>query len=416
MVSGGGDSMCLLRLCAEILQSGFFVVHVNHGIRAESEAEAELVRAECERLNVPMRYEKADIPALAESTKVSIETAAREYRRAVMRDLVESGEADVVLTAHHADDNAETILMHVLRGSGLKGLSGMRERDGFIVRPLIHITREQIDAFNRENKVPFATDESNYDSTYTRNFIRNEVMPLLKTRFDPTAALNRLADAAAVDEAFIRAHLDASNIKFEHGEVTIPLSAFTTEALAPRYVFEALSLLGVTDTDSRAVRRVQGLLRSGTGKRVPLGNGLTAVRDSEDITFYRAAAMSDAVQPFTGYGEYPAFGIRVLPCPLVPAAGKLRFDLNAIPAGAVLRFRRAGDRFTPYGGRAKKLKEYLIDKKIPVRTRDKLPVICYNEEVLVLCGVEISHRARLTSEARPAEIVFTGETPWINSK
>ena len=411
-VSGGGDSMCLLHLCAGRIPHGFFVVTVDHGIRPEAADEARFVRDECARLGVECLVYKADVPALAAAEGDGLETAGRRYRRELMRALIDGGQADVVLTAHHADDNAETVLMHALRGAGVGGLIGMRVRDGYVVRPLIGTRRAEIAAYNAAFSVPYVTDPSNADSRYTRNFIRNEVMPLLNSRFDAAGALNRLAAAAAADEAYIRAQMKEDCIRAADGGITLTDGAFSADALAPRYVFEAMRRLGADDYDSTAAARAIDLYAGRTGRRAPMSCGIEAVREASGVTLYRPAPAEYRETPFAGPGPYPAFGLEVRPCPPVPEKGRQRFDPGAVPDGAVLRYRREGDVFRPFGSGRKKLKEYLIDKKIPVRIRDKLPLLCYNEEVLVVCGLEISDRVRLRDGGKAAEIVFTGEIPW----
>lgn len=414
-VSGGPDSMCLLSLCAGA-GLDFFVVTVNHGIRPESADEVRLVQSECARQGIPCEVYAADVPALARASGDSLETAGRLFRRRIMAELTAAGRADVILTAHHADDNAETVLMHILRGSGLNGLIGMRVCDGPVVRPLIETTRAEIESYIRAHDIPFATDESNADSRYTRNFIRNEVLPLLNSRFDASAALNRLSRHAAADEAYMQAQMRDEYLAVRDGEVTLLNGAFDAPALAPRYVLRALTLLGANAYDLTAIERTIALFNAQTGKRAPLPGGITAVKDADGVTL--CAAGKDETRadeaPFTGAGAYPAFGFVAESCPAVPAVGVQRFDLSAVPHGTTVRYRRAGDRFTPFGGGERKLKEFLIDKKIPVRIRDKLPLICYNEQVLIVCGVEIADSVRLTAGARAAQITFTGETLWKN--
>ena len=408
--------MCLLHLCAAAAPGRFFVVTVDHGLRPEAAGETLFVKEQCDRLGVNCEIYRADISALAKSTSESTETAGRKFRRKLMAEIVSAGRADVIFTAHHADDNAETVLMHMLRGSGGRGLTGMKTADGFLVRPLLSCTRAEIDAFNAAHGIKFVTDPTNSDSRYTRNFIRNEVLPLLNTRFSATSALNRLARAASADEEFIGRFISREHIRCSDGEVRLAEAAFSEPALAPRYVFEALKLMGAEDYDSVTAARAIGLIGCGAGKKATLAGGITAVRDYDGIAFYREAAKNDAATPFTGAGRYEKFGMEVAVCAPQAVKGAQRFDLNAVPDGAEVRYRRDGDVFRPFGSGGKKLKEYLIDKKIPARIRDKLPLICYNNEVLVVCGVEISDRVRLKCGSAAAEIVFTGETPWKNLK
>lgn len=405
MTSGGVDSACLAHLAAKKL-GRILLVHVNHRIRPEAEADAAFVRRMSEALGCGFKLYEADIPAMAADSGRSIETEAREYRRQVMRSL--AGEGLVVMTAHHADDNAETVLMHILRGSGIRGLIGMRVCDGGVVRPFLHTTRAEIETYARENGVRFVTDATNADEAYTRNFVRRSVIPLLNERFAASAALNRLAQNAAETEDYLTRRLDRSLLVKGENTVSIGLEAFREPALAARYVREAFEAMGVTeDVDTAAVGCVCALAYKDNGKRTS-ARGLTAVREYDRITLYFETCEPLAPEPFA-VRAFPAYGVEFAVCAPRVEKGRLRFDPDRLPPGACVRYRRNGDLFRPFGSGTKSLREYLIDKKIPVRLRDKIPLIAEGNIVYVVCGVEIGDEVKLENAACAVECYRSGE-------
>lgn len=401
MVSGGVDSMCLLCLAASVGKA-VTAVHCNHRIRAEADSDEAFVRAAAERLGVPFRVYAADVPHLSRLRGVSVETAGRDFRRSIMAQLAEEGYT--VCTAHHADDQAETVLLHLLRGSGIRGLCGMRAVDGLVVRPLIDCTRAEIEAYATAERIEYVTDLSNADEQYTRNFIRHRVLPVLNERFDAATVLNRLARHAQEADAFIAERLEAV-VRAEADTVRVPLDAFA-DARAETYVRRAMTLLCAGDeVGTAAVDAVRSLAEKQTGKRVCLAGGVTAVREYGDVVFGKETQSATAPQPFAVDG-FPAFGVRFFDCPNVVEPGVLRFDPDKLPPGAVVRLKNEGDRFRPFGAPEKSLKRYLVDKKIPVRVRSRLPVVAAGNTVYVVCGVEIGECVKIdggTSRAAQCE-------------
>jgi tRNA(Ile)-lysidine synthase len=181
-VSGGVDSMTLLSLALEVFpHENIRVAHIEHGIRAEqSKEDARFVADFCERNGVLCDVLHVDIPALASQNKRSEETEARLYRREVFFGYIERGEADYIMLAHNRDDLIESVLMHVLRGCSVSGLVGMREVDGVILRPLISVTRAEIEEYAKAKGIKYRVDSTNFDDKYDRNFIRLKVLPLIR--------------------------------------------------------------------------------------------------------------------------------------------------------------------------------------------------------------------------------------------
>ena len=188
-VSGGADSMALADGVVQLVEEGYCkasVLHVEHGLRGEEAlADAELVRKFCEAKGLAFTCVHVDVNAYAESNKLSTEEAARKLRYAALEEKARELEADFILTAHHSDDQAETVLLKLLRGSGTEGLSGMQVRSGKILRPLLHLTREHLENYCALQNINYCYDSSNDDLHYTRNKIRRELLPYLEKNFNP---------------------------------------------------------------------------------------------------------------------------------------------------------------------------------------------------------------------------------------
>ena len=201
-VSGGPDSMCLLDLLRKIkgekkIPFSFCVAHMNHGLRQEAEEETNYVEAYCKKYNIPCYVKKVKIDQIAQKEKRGIEETGRKLRYAFFEEVAEKVGANKIAVAHNQNDKAETILMNLLRGAGPLGLKGIEiKREGKYIRPLLEIERVEIEQYCKENELHPKIDKSNFDNHYTRNRIRNELLPYLEKEFNPNIkkSLNRLAE------------------------------------------------------------------------------------------------------------------------------------------------------------------------------------------------------------------------------
>lgn len=278
-VSGGADSMCLLHL---VWSQGYDVIaaHFEHGIRGEeSQRDAHFVETWCRKHGIPFVLGHGDAPGYAAENGLSLEEAARELRYDFLYKTAQAYGADRILTAHSLDDNAETLLFNLIRGSGTAGLCGIPQSRGKLLRPLLHVSRAEIEAYLRENEVPHVEDSSNESDDYTRNLIRHRVMPLLKEinpRF-PEAA-ERTARLSERDEAFFSA-LARAYLGRELKNESLPLESLRAlhPAVASRVIrtlFPGLSMercdavldfvrgseYGLLEIPGRTLRREQGRL------------------------------------------------------------------------------------------------------------------------------------------------------------
>lgn len=407
-VSGGEDSMALLHLLLQFHKSGQLglkVVNVDHCIRKNSSEDSLFVKRFCEQNNIECLCYKADIPAMCAVSGLGTEAQAHYVRREMFCTLINNGEADLVATAHHGRDECETVLMHLFRGSGLKGLCGMPPitESGFF-RPFINTPKSDVENYVRQNKIPFVVDETNADNSYDRNYIRNVILPLLRERFPHCE--DRIVSAAQLlrdDCEKLYGNLDEiAFTQIEKSSLTLKL-----EYLSAPYVIEALRRLGKnSDVYRTTINSVLSLKGCRNGARVHLGDNVFAAREYNVVTFYVGDGLPEPYEVKFDAKTLPSF----IECrnsvikldratePYFPAeSGTLVFDYDKLPQNCLLRGRRRGDRFTPYGGGSKKLKEYLIDKKIPLRLRSNLIVLACGTEVYAVLGLEISDKIKVDS-------------------
>lgn len=413
-VSGGRDSMCLLHAvlnCGVIDKNNILAVHVNHNLRENAKKDEQFVKQFCEQNKVQFRAFSVDVKKESAVSGSTIEQAARNLRYGVFYDLIKHGDADVILTAHHALDNAETVLMHLFRGAGLDGLRGMGngqacDRTLPIVRPLIDVYPEELDRYCADHGIEYVTDETNLIDDADRNFIRLNVIPLIEKRYvGAVRAINRLAGECASACAVLDGLLDLSLITKESDAVVVATDALNTP-LAARYVRRALAEFTTVDITREQIERITELAHMRTGATVGLTGGIVAAREYNGVALFIPRLPCPTEIPLAlGANTIDGLAVDIELSDISPQSvmgGAV--DLDRLE-GAVLRFRRDGDTFTPFGGKTKKLKQYFIDRKIPKRLRDRTPLICKGSEVLVIVGVQISDSVKQTEKTTRKAVV-----------
>lgn len=397
--SGGKDSACLFDMLLKNKSSlgiTLKAVNVEHGIRGESSVkDSEFVRAVCERADVPLKAYKLDCKAFSAAHGYSEEEGARIARYECFKDAIQSGFCDKVATAHHLSDSVETVLFNLFRGASVSGVTGISEvaLSGKIIRPLASVSRAEIDAYVAENSVGFVTDETNLDSEYSRNFIRNEVLPLIRERFpEVERSVGRFAEISERENEYLDSLAVAA---LEYDRSAYLLAADLPDCVFARAAVIALKKLGVgKDYEKVHVDAVLALKTAESGNGVDLPKGLRAAKEYDKIAVYPVSAFNFAAGevPFKtgnieGYGKLLSFGRQGGENLKVKT---LKFDGDKLPAGAVVRYRRSGDEFKKFGGGRKKLNDYFTDIKVPKRLRDCIPLVCCGKEVYLICGIEIS--------------------------
>ena len=421
--SGGADSLCLLHyLALRAAQDGFVLsaVHIEHGLRGEkSKADAAFVADFCKQKDIPLFSFSFDCRALAAKEKIGVEEAARKARYGAFETLLSDNKADVIATAHHANDEAETVLFNLLRGSSLTGAGGIKEARRGYIRPFLRVTKAEILAYAAENHLSFREDETNFIAETTRNKLRLEIFPELE-KIVPGAAknLSAFASSARRDDEFLYS-LASSYMREEKsgGRVIVLARAEngeeTPEPLFTRACVLAMKRLGVTKDYTRShLNALLNLRRSQTGSIAHLPCGIRARRVYGEIEFFsgeQSNAEKFAECEFS-YGLHKLGGAEIFVTKSEAEASNasenageklLRAD-GAKLKNAVFRFKKEGDTFRKFGGGEKSLKKYLVDCKIPAAMREKIPLIAEKEskEILVVIGTEISENVKITHETR----------------
>ena len=406
-VSGGSDSMALLNMLVNLQEELDFEVvgiHINHGIREESRDEEEFVVKKCKGLGIRVYKFKIDSLKLAKEKNTSIETAAREGRYEIFKSLIKKDVVDKIALAHHQLDQAETILMHIFRGSGSLGAIGMEPtRDRVFIRPILQLTKKEIMDYIMDNNIDYVQDKSNEDSTYNRNFLRNVILPQIAERW-PGVENNivNFGNILKEDEKYIEGYVYDDAVLYEENMARIPLSYFVyPQPIVNRLIIKVFKKLGfVKDFERKHVEIIKDIASNKeNGTRIKLPYDITVIKEYDYITIInKTRENKDFSAEFKiGEIEVPNFGKIVVKKvnSLKNRPNCLYIDLKKLPKNLSWRFRKEGDVFTKFGGGSKKLKSFLIDKKIPVRLRDNLPVLADSKEVFVVAGVEISEKVKV---------------------
>ena len=424
-VSGGVDSLALLH-CLHILRHEFncslHVAHLDHALRADSAADAEFVRKHANRLNLPIYTERIDVPGLMKDGKLSAETAARNARYNFYESVSERVGAKKIALGHHRGDQAETVLMRLLRGAGSIGLKGMLPvRDGKFIRPLLNFSRSEIEVFVTNLGLQPRTDSTNRESNCLRNRIRLELIPLLEQLYNPnlqntlnqTAELMRVESdylAEAAHEAFeaCRERPDTDNV------VVLNRDTFLRNHLALRHRI-LRCVLGEISGGMRSLyfNHFVAMLKLIEGETpnasLNLPDNLRLQRAYNRLIFHNSAAVDKEFEyevALPGTTNLPVLNARLIAAIEVSQPPNIRdgkfhavFDNLKLPLK--LRNRRDGDRFQPFGMQgSKKIKDFLIDSKVPHHERYRVPILVSGEEIVWVVGHRTSERFKVGGETK----------------
>ena len=376
-VSGGADSVALLwslYLLRQKLGITLEAAHFNHGLRGgESDRDEAFVRKLCDRYDIHCHVGRGAVTA----GKKGLEAAARDARYAFLRSL-----PGKIATAHTADDNAETVLMHLVRGTGLKGLGGISPVNGNVIRPMLTVTREQVLAFLEEYHLEHVEDSSNGTDDFLRNRLRHKVLPLLQEE-NPRLSQNLSAMAMELreDEAFLWEHTVAA--------ADVPSLRAKHPALRRRSLAQILQRAGVKEPERAHIDMAEKLVFSDKPSAWAEFPGGVILRRRYDrlIVGEEAAELEERPLHPGDILELPGWRITCLES--AEACSQTHCFTVAPVGNVVLRSRRAGDRLRLSGG-TKTLKKVMIDRKIPEADRNAIPVIADDAGVLGVCGIGVN--------------------------
>mgnify|MGYP000915913400 CR=1 FL=1 len=422
-VSGGPDSLTMLYLLKELAQELHFQVHVahlDHSFRGkEAEEEARWIKETARDWGLRCTLAKRDVPALAKEKGLSPEDAGRLARQEFFLELAHTMKARKIALGHQADDQAETVLMHFLIGSGLQGLQGILPVRGPFIRPLLFIKRKEIEEFCRQRGLEARKDPSNRENIYLRNRIRNQLMPWLLENINPNLVdtLNRNAHVLAADEAFlqektreiIKRYITASEdqaVFSLHKWDTIPLS------LQRRLIRHAWMLIGQKQGLTYLhVEEIRRLADGGqVGKMLHLPGKTVVEKNYGSLIFYprKKTKKPDPIMErqlaIPGETFIPetrqVIVAKISSC--VPESldnQSIYLPWRGMPPKLYSRSRREGDRFSPRGLHgSKKLKDYYIEKKIPQKNRDRILLIADDREVIWVPGWGVGGKCNTIEE------------------
>ena len=396
-LSGGADSIYLLANLLERQEElgySLAAAHFDHNLRPTSKRDAAFAAQWCAAHGIPFVLGGGDVAAQAAARGMGIEETARELRYAFLQETAQKLGAAVIATAHNADDNAETLLMNLTRGSGLEGLCGIPPRRGNIVRPLLTTTRAEIEAWLAERGIDHVEDESNSDERYTRNFLRARVMPLLR-QINPKAAEHMTAAAARLRRDNDVLNANAARVageahKAEDGWViSVKPFEFLPDPIATRAVRQLLQRVGAEQVSSAHLTAVVKLMRGNDPSAMLHLPGALVRRVYGDVLFTPWTEEDGPLleQPLdprgtTVWGDWVVTCAREI-CPDAPVGTPYEFWLVAdrLNPTLSLRPRREGDELQPPGRPCKTVKKWFIDEKIPRVARETVPVLWDGEKI-----------------------------------
>lgn len=402
-LSGGADSVALLVcLCGLRHEIGFGLsaVHVNHGLRENARGDEAYCRALCARLDVPLICSSVEIKA-----KCNIESEARTARYAAFNEAMVRTGAEMLALAHHADDQAETVIMHLLYGTGAAGLGGMHEHRNGLWRPFLRLRRDDLQNYLRAQEISWREDESNADIDFTRNRIRAQIMPCLEScapevvcTIGRTAEIMRSEDEClnAFADDWLEKHASDSSFPF------ILADELKTQhtALLRRIIRRYAARCGI-ELDFEQTERVRKLLDCPAGSVENMPQGWQALKTKARLHFVKNTTNEVSGRLFIDNAD------DALPHVLVQALPENQTE------GLVLRGRQTGDYIQPFGMKgSKSLKEYMIDHGVDRPFRDAWPLVCRGKEVLWVVGIGASEKLRVEEkENSEHRLIFSGELP-----
>ena len=428
-VSGGADSLCLFWMLLEYRKRVPFdlvVVHVNHLIREEAGEDADFVKSICEKEKIPFYLKETDVGEMARKQKLSEEEAGRKVRYEAFEEAIrlykkKANTECKIAVAHHQGDSAETMLFHLFRGTGLYGMTGILPVNGKIIRPLLHVSREEIEAYLRKRGQEWCIDCTNEEDTYTRNKIRHHILGYANREINEKSTEH--VAKAAYQIAALREYLDyeIEKIRKETAKVGTDFISIHIEKLRsyPEFLQSQFLLMAIDkvipgrkDIGSEHIQGILGLLDKNGSKRMDLPQNVEVVKEY-GILWIRGRRKEldvEKQEQKLKVGKYDLQDGSILEISFIKPEdlGRIEekkytkyFDYDKINNCLSLRFRQSGDYiFFNDKGQKKSLKEYFIHEKIPASVRDKVPLIADGNHILWIVGYRISAYYKITKETK----------------
>lgn len=421
-VSGGIDSMVMLYLFSRIqkkMSLHLSIIHVNHQLRGEESMEDErFVRAISANYKITYYCERINVASFVHENRLSKQAAARQLRYECLERIRNQVKANIVATAHHADDNAETVLFNIIRGTGLHGLSGIPlKRDaGCIIRPLLFATRMEISDYASKHDIKYRDDSSNTSLTYYRNYLRRKILPSLQKNVpNIVQILNSIAgmmrDVNHKLHVIVNKKLKALIRQSPYGSMVLDIGRLSLEPefLQDEIFLELLNRMQI-EPSAKKIDALRKLCTLPTGREIKLGGASLVYRNRDHIVFTRVdngRSYVKHVELGKSYG-YRGGCVSVSRPRSVPTSYSKTptveyVDADLLSKKLVLRPWQAGDRFIPLGMKQKKkLSDFFADQKVPKYLKATIPILESNGKIVWVCGRRIDDRFKLTERTRRA--------------
>ena len=413
-ISGGADSVCLLFVLLELQKEWDLkleAVHIHHGIRgADADADERFVRRLCENENVVLHVFHENVKEMAKELGMSEEEAGREIRRKHFVEVLKQTHANKIALAHHMNDSAETVLWNLCRGSKLRGLGGISPKEDVWIRPLLCAERWEIEEFLKEREIPYCIDETNMSDHYTRNKIRNHVLPYLENQVNKKSVLHiqetakRMQEIALFMEEETKKYMESCLVKEKKDVCFLNLLKFSEVpgVLKTEIIYSILCDVAGhrKDIESRHVNMILELCEKQVGRKCDLPYGMCAIRSYDGIKIYPEHYENHF------HEEKPDCKIRLLKkeegTKTFPQNTYTKwFDYDIIKRTVEIRHRKPGDYIViDRLGRKQKLKQYFINEKIPREIRDQIWLAADGDQIMWIIGYRQSQAYQITEKTK----------------
>ncbi len=407
-VSGGADSMVLLCSLFDLQKKVKFylkVINVNHNIRGEeSDRDSAFVKKFCESKKIPYEIVSVEAKKLKSEAKISLEESARKLRYAAFSKIMKKDKLNKLFLAHHKNDQAETILMNIFRGSGVFGAGGIRE-DAVIFRPLLNLKKSEILKIAKDYAVKFVEDSTNKDNDCTRNYIRNVVIPEIEKVYPKAVdSIFAFGEKCKDMQKFVENQINFDLIEEFNDYVLVKSAVFYMNPILVReYLKIAFSKISVfADIEAKHYDLAMALSQAEVNSMLNFPHDVVLKKTYAGIKISKSKAKKIVADEFNfviGKIEIPTIGEIVAeivePQDVVYGEGSLFVDGSKISTNAVWRTRRLGDVFAKLGSGSKKLNDYFTDKKIDTDFRDGIPLLAIQNQVCVVAGLDVSENVKI---------------------
>lgn len=411
-VSGGRDSMALLSFLEQLAAEKGFILHAahyNHMLRPTADRDEDFVRLWCADRHIPLACGTCDVRAWAREQGASLEDAARTLRYRFLEETADRVGAQRIATAHHVQDNAETVLLHLLRGTGLRGLGGIAPVRGRVVRPFLETDRRDIDAYVEENNIPYVEDESNADIAFARNRLRIEVMPLLEKLAPGSTA--RIAGTAAIlreEENHLAQESAGLLPPAEEDKISLPVNTLMSRDLAirRRLVRSMAQQLGVGLTAAQT----DAVLALGSGGFLDLPDGLQAYRQAHRLTLRRLSPPPEPLELHAGKQLWGGHTVRVAVTAegLPPEGNSAALSADKITGPLTIAAWDGTGRLAVENG-SRSIKRLFADQGIPADQREEHPALYCDGKPVAVLGVAVDWAFRSQPGEKTITVVWEKE-------